>query len=54
MPADVSLLPMTLPKPNRACGYALIAPVASVFGGIAGWAIGYFAFEAVDKPILDF
>jgi membrane protein YqaA with SNARE-associated domain len=54
VPADVLLLPMTLSKPGRAYRYALIATVASVLGGIAGWAIGYFAFEAVAKPILEF
>jgi len=54
VPADVLLLPMTLAKPHRAYRYALIATVASVLGGIAGWAIGYFAFEAVAKPILEF
>ena len=54
VPADVLLLPMTLAKPNRAYRYALIATVASVLGGIAGWAIGYYAFETVAKPILEF
>jgi len=54
VPADVMLLPMTLAKPQRAYRYALIATVASVLGGIAGWAIGYYAFETVAKPILEF
>ncbi|MBO9100024.1 MULTISPECIES: YqaA family protein [Rhizobium] len=54
VPADVMLLPMTLAKPHRAYRYALIATVASVLGGIAGWAIGYYAFETVAKPILEF
>jgi membrane protein YqaA with SNARE-associated domain len=54
VPADVLFLPMALAKPHRAWRYALIATVASVLGGIAGWAIGYYAFEAVAKPILQF
>jgi membrane protein YqaA with SNARE-associated domain len=54
VPADVLFLPMTLAKPNRAWRYALVATVASVLGGIAGWAIGYYAFEALAKPILEF
>ena len=37
MPADVLFLPMALAKPERAYRYALIATVASVLGGIAGW-----------------
>ena len=54
VPADVLFLPMSLAKPERAWRYALTATVASVLGGIAGWALGYFAFEAIAKPILEF
>ncbi|MDE1994296.1 MAG: DedA family protein [Rhizobiaceae bacterium] len=54
VPADVLFLPMSLAKPERAWRYALTATVASVLGGIAGWALGYYAFEAIAKPILIF
>jgi membrane protein YqaA with SNARE-associated domain len=54
VPADVLFLPMTLAKPNRAWRYALVATIASVLGGIAGWLIGHYAFETVAKPILQF
>jgi membrane protein YqaA with SNARE-associated domain len=54
VPADVLFLPMTLARPDRAWRYALIATVASVLGGIAGWYLGWFAFEAVAKPVLEF
>jgi membrane protein YqaA with SNARE-associated domain len=54
VPADVLFLPMALAKPQRVWRYALIATVASVLGGIAGWALGYYAFEAIAKPILEF
>jgi len=54
IPADVLFLPMSLAKPERAWRYALTATVASVLGGIAGWALGYYAFEAIAKPILEF
>lgn len=54
VPADVLLLPMALAKPERAYRYALIATITSVLGGIAGWMIGYFAYESVAKPILAF
>ncbi|MEW6630199.1 MAG: YqaA family protein [Pseudomonadota bacterium] len=54
VPADVLFLPMALSKPERAYRYALIATVASVLGGIAGWFIGHYAYEAVAKPILEF
>lgn len=54
VPADVLFLPMTLARPERAWRYALIATVASVLGGIAGWYLGWFAFEAVARPVLEF
>jgi membrane protein YqaA with SNARE-associated domain len=54
VPADVLFLPMALAKPERAYRYALIATTASVLGGIAGWMLGYFAYEAIAKPVLEF
>ena len=54
VPADVLYLPMALSRPDRAYRYALVATAASVLGGIAGWFIGHYAYEAVAKPILEF
>jgi membrane protein YqaA with SNARE-associated domain len=54
VPADVLFLPMSLARPERAWRYALTATVFSVLGGIAGWALGYYAFEAIARPILEF
>ncbi|MEJ1159873.1 YqaA family protein [Prosthecomicrobium sp. N25] len=54
VPADVLFLPMALARPDRAWRYALIATVASVLGGIAGYYVGYYAYETVAKPILAF
>ena len=54
IPADVLFVPMALARPDRAYRYAIVATVASVVGGIAGWYIGYYAFEAVAKPALEF
>lgn len=54
VPADVLFLPMALARPARAYRYALIATTASVLGGIAGYYLGYFAYETVAKPILSF
>jgi len=54
VPADVLFLPMVLAKPHRAWYYALVATVASVLGGIAGWFLGHYAFEAIARPILEF
>lgn len=53
VPADVLFLPMCLARPARAYRYALVATLFSVLGGIAGWAIGYYAFEPIAKPLLE-
>lgn len=54
VPADVLYLPMALSRPDRAYRYALVATVASVLGGIAGWLLGYYAYETIARPVLDF
>ncbi len=51
VPPDVMLAPMALAKPTRAWRYALLTTLASVVGGIAGYAIGMFAFNLVE-PLL--
>jgi membrane protein YqaA with SNARE-associated domain len=54
IPPDVMLIPMVLNDREKAWWYATIATVTSVIGGLLGYAIGYFAYEAVGKPILAF
>ena len=51
VPPDVMLIPMCVAERRRAFRFALITTVTSLLGGIAGYAIGYFLFEAV-KPLL--
>ena len=54
VPPDVLLIPMVLAARAKAWRIALVCSVASVLGGIAGYGIGYFLFEAVGQPIVDF
>ena len=54
IPADVLYLPMALARPERAYRYAIVATVASTFGGIAGYFLGLYAYEALAKPVLEF
>jgi membrane protein YqaA with SNARE-associated domain len=54
VPADVLFVPMALARPDRAVRYAVIATLASTLGGIAGYAIGFYGYEAVARPILEF
>ncbi|MCB1504514.1 MAG: DedA family protein [Hyphomicrobiaceae bacterium] len=53
VPADVLFLPMALARPERAYRYALVATLASTAGGIAGYLLGAYAFDAFAKPILE-
>ncbi len=52
IPPDAMLIPMCIARPDRAYRYALICTIASVIGGILGYAIGYFLFEALAEPVL--
>lgn len=54
IPADALFLPMALRNPAKAYRYALIATTASVLGGLAGWGIGYYAYETIARPVLEF
>jgi membrane protein YqaA with SNARE-associated domain len=52
IPADVMFLPMALARPERAYRYAIVATVASTLGGIAGYFLGYYAYDQLARPIL--
>ena len=54
IPPDIMLIPMVLARRAQAWLIAAVATIGSVLGGIAGYAIGYFLFEAVAQPLLDF
>lgn len=52
IPPDVMLAPMTLAQPRLGWRYAAVTTIASVLGGIAGYAIGWLAIDAV-APLLE-
>ncbi len=54
IPPDVLLAPMCLARPERSWWYALVCTIASVLGSLLGYAIGYFLFDTIGQPILDF
>jgi membrane protein YqaA with SNARE-associated domain len=54
IPPDVMLIPMVLSRREKAWWYATLATVASVLGGLLGYAIGYYFYDAVGLPILKF
>ena len=47
VPPDVMLVPMALARPNRAWFYALICTIASVVGGLFGYAIGALLYDSI-------
>lgn len=54
IPPDVLMIPMILAAPHRAWLIAGVCTVASVVGGVAGYGIGYLAFESIGQPVLEF
>lgn len=54
IPPDVMLAPMCLARPERAFRYALICTIASVLGALLGYAIGFYLFDQIGMPILEF
>jgi len=54
IPPDIMLIPMVLADRTKAFRIALVCTIASVLGGLLGYAIGVFLFEEVGKPMLEF
>ena len=48
------MIAMIVARPSRAFVIAGVATVASVAGGMAGYFIGYGAFETLGRPVLEF
>lgn len=53
IPPDVMLAPMSLAQPRRAWFFAALTTLASVVGGLAGYLIGYLAFDLVEPVLID-
>jgi membrane protein YqaA with SNARE-associated domain len=45
---------MILARPHQAFRLAALCTLASVLGGLLGYAIGYFLFDAIGRPILEY
>ena len=54
LPPDFLLVPMILAQPRRAWLIAAVCTITSVTGGYVGYAIGYFLFDAIGRPVLEF
>jgi membrane protein YqaA with SNARE-associated domain len=53
IPPDVLMIPMIIARPSRAWLIAGVALVASVAGGLLGYAIGAFFYDSLGQPILE-
>ena len=54
IPPDVLLIPMIIAKRTKAWTYAFICTLSSVFGGVVGYAIGFFLFNSIGVLIVEF
>ena len=53
IPPDILLAPMALADPRRAWRFALIATVASVMGGMLGYAIGAILYDTLGQWLVN-
>lgn len=53
LPPDIMLVPMCLAQPKKLWWYTNICAVASLLGGVLGYAIGYFLFESVGRLVIE-
>jgi membrane protein YqaA with SNARE-associated domain len=53
IPPDVMLVPMCLAKPQRAFYYAGLCTIASVLGGLLGYAIGALLYDTVGQFLIN-
>lgn len=54
IPPDVMLIPMILAAPKKAWNIAGIATAGSVIGAYLGYAIGFYFFQLIAEPLLNF
>lgn len=52
IPPDVLLLGLALGAPRKAFLFALVCSVGSVVGGVIGYGIGAFFYDAIGQPIV--
>jgi membrane protein YqaA with SNARE-associated domain len=53
LPPDIILVPMSLARPKRAWFYAGICTIASVAGGMLGYAIGWLLWDTVGHWLIN-
>ncbi|NKB19427.1 MAG: DedA family protein [Alphaproteobacteria bacterium] len=54
IPPDVLLIPMVLAARSRWLGLAMACTIASVLGGLVGYAIGFFLYDSIGRHLFEF
>ena len=54
IPPDIMLIPMILATPKQAWKIAGVCTVASVIGAYLGYVIGFYFFQLIAEPLLNF
>ncbi|MEL6267045.1 MAG: YqaA family protein [Pseudomonadota bacterium] len=54
IPPDIMLIPMIIAARHKAWLIAGVCTIASVAGGLAGYALGAMAYETIGLPVLEF
>jgi membrane protein YqaA with SNARE-associated domain len=54
VPPDALMMPMVLARRDKAWRIATICTLASVVGGLFGYMIGYFLWDAIGQQVMDF
>jgi membrane protein YqaA with SNARE-associated domain len=53
IPPDIMLLPMSLARPKRAWWFAAVCTIASVAGGVVGYAIGALLYDSLGQWLIN-
>jgi membrane protein YqaA with SNARE-associated domain len=54
IPPDIMLLPMSLARPKKAWWFATVCTIASVAGGVLGYAIGALLYDSIGHWLIEF
>lgn len=54
IPPDIMLIPMVIAAPKNAWKIAGVATIASVIGGYLGYIIGFYGYDLIAHPLLEF
>jgi membrane protein YqaA with SNARE-associated domain len=53
VPPDVLLMALALGASHRSMRFALVCTAGSLIGGVIGYGIGFYGYEAIGKPIIE-